>query len=314
MTRIVSFDGGGIRGVISLSLLIALEKDARVALSEKVDVFAGTSTGAIIAVCLAMGMSASQILTLYTQNSRALFKSVDPVLDHLLPLRAKYDNASLKALLQRVVLQATGSADGTLGMLNKKVIIPYIDLDDVKLHRWRLGVRENITQAGKDVSIVDAVMESTAAPTYFPSYQGCIDGGIGANDPCLVAYCFLKGKKVLEKQSSLLSFGTGYTKHFVPKGENWGALSWLFHLNHKKEETIDPLMTVLFDVQEQLPSELCHLVMGEDFQKIDLELKEAIGLDDTSKVAALIQEASDFPKQQSQQWSEIVHWTKMHFV
>ena len=80
MKRILSLDGGGIRGVFSLQVLAAMEELFRrerkrpdLVLADEYDLFAGTSTGAIIATCLAWGMSVSQIEELYLNCGSVIF-------------------------------------------------------------------------------------------------------------------------------------------------------------------------------------------------------------------------------------------------
>ncbi|MEQ1910504.1 MAG: patatin-like phospholipase family protein [Vicinamibacterales bacterium] len=80
MRRILTLDGGGIRGVFSLQVLARIEHIFRTArgrpalvLRDEFDFFAGTSTGAIIATCLAWGMPVSDIEELYVEHGREMF-------------------------------------------------------------------------------------------------------------------------------------------------------------------------------------------------------------------------------------------------
>src|SRR5579883_398279 len=71
--RILSIDGGGIRGIIPASTLIALEQQTGKPVRECFDFLAGTSTGALIAAALAAGLPATQILDIYTQRAHEIF-------------------------------------------------------------------------------------------------------------------------------------------------------------------------------------------------------------------------------------------------
>jgi len=71
--KILSFDGGGIRGVISVVFLNTLEKDTGIAISQNADMLAGTSTGSIIAAALTVGMTPQNILDFYTSMSSEIF-------------------------------------------------------------------------------------------------------------------------------------------------------------------------------------------------------------------------------------------------
>ena len=165
-------------------------------------------------------------------------------------------------------------------------MIPTVKLDEVKLNRWYTEIMTN----GTDVSLIDAMMRSSAAPTYFPSYQGCVDGGMAANDPSMLAYACLNDKGPV----SLLSFGTGYTEYDIPKGEHWGSLSWIIDLDPKHPATKTPLLTMLFDVQDQLPGQLCQLLLGKDYERVNLKLTKTVGLDEVSKIPQLIQWVETF--------------------
>ncbi|WP_420421819.1 patatin-like phospholipase family protein [Simkania sp.] len=188
----------------------------------------------------------------------------------------------------------------SLNQLRQKIVIPAVNLDDVKLHRWRTVVMTDQT----DVSLIDAMMRSSAAPTYFPSYQGYVDGGMAANDPAAFAYAALKNRE----EVSLLSFGTGYTENNIPKGEHWGALSWIIDLDPKNPATKTPLFTMLFDVQDQLPGQTCQMLLGKNYRRINLKLSESVALDDAKKIPELIQDVETYITQNPKEWEATCNW------
>jgi patatin-like phospholipase/acyl hydrolase len=68
--------------------------------------------------------------------------------------------------------------------------------------------------------LVDAVLRTTAAPTYFPIYQGYIDGGVVANNPSLVAYSTLLASEIVQPQDVVvLSMSTGSNPKGIPKSK-----------------------------------------------------------------------------------------------
>src|SRR5262245_47478400 len=69
---VLTFDGGGIRGVLTARLLERLVAD-QPDLLEKTQLLAGTSTGGIIALGLAFGLSPARLVTLYRENGSAIF-------------------------------------------------------------------------------------------------------------------------------------------------------------------------------------------------------------------------------------------------
>src|SRR5690242_15895020 len=83
LKRILSLDGGGIRGMFALQIAAKVERFFRdehgradLVLSDVYDLFAGTSTGAIIATCLAWGMPVREVEQLYLEHGRAMFSRV----------------------------------------------------------------------------------------------------------------------------------------------------------------------------------------------------------------------------------------------
>src|SRR5947208_2018292 len=71
--RILSIDGGGIRGIIPASALVKLEQQLGRPVRECFDFVAGTSTGALIAAAVAAGIPATRILEIYTQRAKEIF-------------------------------------------------------------------------------------------------------------------------------------------------------------------------------------------------------------------------------------------------
>src|ERR1700730_14760528 len=81
LRRILSIDGGGIRGIIPVCALAALEQQLGKPVRECFDFFAGTSTGALVAACLAAGIPAHRILGLYTHLCGKIFTPPKAVAD-----------------------------------------------------------------------------------------------------------------------------------------------------------------------------------------------------------------------------------------
>jgi len=278
-TKVLSFDGGGIRGAITLTFLKSLEKDTGIAVSQKASLIAGTSTGSIIAGALSVGMTPEEVINFYSSMSAEIFKKKDS-LDEFLDLKAKYSSSSLFQALTEAFSSKGIDPKTPLSKLPKPLVIPTVDLDAGSPKRWRM----QILTSSSDISLVDAIMESTAAPTYFPSFNNHIDGGMAANDPSMVAYATAGGA------SSLLSFGTGYTAYDISKGEDWGAFSWIVDLAPKSHASKTPLLTMLSDVQDQLPGQLCALLLGDQYRRVNLALSKSVALDDVSEIPLLIQE------------------------
>jgi patatin-like phospholipase/acyl hydrolase len=303
--KILSFDGGGIRGVIPAYFLQKLEEATGIRLAETTDLLAGTSTGSIIAGALALGMKSEEIVNFYLQKSQEIFSEKHDIIDKFLGLKARFSSQNLYNALQSAFQSQGADPTIALSQLRQQIVIPAVNLDNVKLHRWEAVVMTNQT----DVSLIDAMMRSSAAPTYFPSYQGYVDGGMAANDPSTLACASLEAREDV----ALLSFGTGYTESNIPKGEHWGVLSWIMDLDPKSPATKTPLFTMLFDVQDELPGQTCRMLLGENYRRINLKLTESVGLDDAKKIPELIQHVDDYIAQNLKEWENTCEWVTAQF-
>jgi len=281
--RILSFDGGGIRGLLSARIIQRIEAECPGFLA-KTQVFAGTSVGSFLAVLLAADIDVSEIVDILSNKGDRIFASRgfwDSIthLDEL--IRADYDNKALKAELGILV------GDITLGELSRKVLLPAFLLDNHrdpkytdKPRAWKMKFMHNWEGGDGDVSAVDAMMRSSAAPTYFPSYQGYIDGGMADNNPCMSALArSIKGGAKLE-DISLLSIGTGFNPHYIEGNDHdWGFKQWL---SEKR------LLNVMFDGMIDPPAYQCKQFLNSRFKRFNPVLPEVIDLADIGKVQQLL--------------------------
>ena len=175
--RILSLDGGGIRGYLTILLLEKLE-EKHPGFIDQFDLFAGTSTGSIIALALAYGKSPCEIRSLYESEGKNIFHDslFDNVRDLGFALGAKFGNKNLKSILTDYF------GDAKLEDLKSQVLVSSFDLDhpptESKPRMWKAKFFHNFPGKGSDgcLSCVDVALRSSAAPFYFPSYQGYVDG------------------------------------------------------------------------------------------------------------------------------------------
>jgi len=123
--KILSLDGGGIRGYLTVTLLERMQQ-ARPGFLDQFDLFAGTSIGSILALGLAYGLSPTELRELFDEQGEAIFSDslVDSILDLGFTRGAKYGNDNLKeALVEKF-------GGDRLQDLERQVLIPTFVLED----------------------------------------------------------------------------------------------------------------------------------------------------------------------------------------
>jgi len=210
--RILSIDGGGLRGAIPCAVLVQVEKLTGKPAAQSFDLMAGTSTGAILVACLKKGIPAETILELYKTKAKTIFnRAWFSFLDHFALFASKYSEVGVESVL----LSYLGNT--TIGSDEPRILIPALDFQTGRPKFFK-------TEKDKDVKLAYAARASAAAPTYFPPKDGLIDGGMFANDP---AMCALAEAYKLwgDKDLHMLSLGTGYTP-IKSKPTRGGLLDW----------------------------------------------------------------------------------------
>jgi patatin-like phospholipase/acyl hydrolase len=185
MRRILSIDGGGIKGVFPAAFLANIEQAIGHSAADYFDLIVGTSTGGIIALGLGLGLGANEILSLYQNHADAIFprRNVFGRIAQL--LWPKYDSAPLRAALERTF------ANRRLGESRRRLVIPSFNLETGQVYNWKTAHHPRLEHDYLRTA-VDVAMSTAAAPTYFPTYRTAagvplVDGGVWANNPIAVA-------------------------------------------------------------------------------------------------------------------------------
>ncbi len=200
--KILTLDGGGIRGMMTVEVLAGIEKILRdkqnndkLVLADWFDFFAGTSTGAIVATCLSLGMSTDEIRSFYLASGREMFDKAFL----LKRFRYKYEDEKLAGKLKEVF-----GADTTLGSSKLKTLLMMVMRNATTDSPWPLsnnpGAKYNQpdrADCNLKLPLWQLVRASTAAPVYFPpevidikTHQFVfVDGGITTyNNPSFQAF------------------------------------------------------------------------------------------------------------------------------
>jgi patatin-like phospholipase/acyl hydrolase len=301
--KILSLDGGGLRGLITARLLDRLNNTSEISgwLNE-VDLYAGTSTGGILALALAVGKSPDEICTLYKDKGKKIFDDSiwDDIRDLGKTIGADYDNKNLKTELKRI-FGAT-----KLSEISKKVAIPTFDLDNEAKtpadRTWKPKIFHNFTGEDSDGEALaaDVALYTSSAPTYFPSADGYIDGGVYANNPSIIAIAqaISKSNDIPERAQLddlvMLSAGTGVSLTYIKgKNLNWGYAQW-----------IKPLISVLMDGVAGISDYQANELLAGRYYRLQIvfDPAETIPMDAVGKLDRMDEIASGYDISGTVQW------------
>lgn len=280
--RILSIDGGGIRGILPGVILLEIEKklktetgnqEARIA--DYFDFLAGTSTGGILSLAYLIPgknnrpkFTADDAVNLYLERGDEIFdisfwqkvRSAGGIIDE------KYQADNLEETLQ------DNFGETYLNELIKPCIITSYDIRNGKPHFFKQHKSSNDIFNFK---VKDVARATSAAPTYFETARvknisgspfPLIDGGVFANNPAMVAYSeartmdFGEIKKPAAKDMMILSIGTGSTsKQYAYKSaKDWGLAQW-----------VKPLIEIMMSASSQT----VHYHLKQIFDTLSTDLK-----------------------------------------
>jgi len=279
-TRILSIDGGGIRGIIPGQVLVALERkiiektgnsDAR--LADYFDMIAGTSTGGILTCAYLLPdennrpkFTAEEVVNLYKNKGKVIFQR--HAFKSLITLWGLLDEKYRATGLEKALKEYFG--DYKLSDLIKPSLITAYEITHRKAFFFTshdAGVKS------ADFYLTDVARATSATPTYFEASRvistdmeilSLVDGGVFANNPALCAYAEARKlftrdgseKHICAKDMMILSLGTGSVKkrynHY--RAKNWGMAGWvkpLFDIMMSGvSETVDFQLNQIYDAVE----------------------------------------------------------------
>ncbi len=280
MRRILTIDGGGVRGIIPAVLLADIERRTGRPARETFDFVAGTSSGAVVAAGIAAGIPAQRIVELYLERAPGLFRSL-PIISGLRRLLTGtlYDAERLHRLIVDEI--GTDARDWRLNDSPIDLLVTAKRLADGMPWYFVKDRPANSCRAGS-VRLSDAVTASAAAPTYFRPWViepigELIDGGIGvAGNPvyqaCVEAFVYTDDYDPTE--TIVVSLGTGTFLHRSRPRWLWAWVGWL-------------LSELLRSPSEQ-QTELVHRHYAETpLYRFDTALDREIGLDAVGRLPEL---------------------------
>jgi len=295
--QILSIDGGGIRGVLTAILLERLEEQNPDFLN-KVDLIAGTSTGGLIALGLASGKSPSEARILYEKYGKKVFS--DSLWDNINDLGGLIGASYSIKYLKEVLNAEFGELK--LDQLNTQVLISSFDLDNSPedlgvVRTWKPKFFHNFPGSDSDGQelVVDVALRTAVAPTYFPIYQGYIDGGVVANNPSMCALAQAlhppTGGQILD-DIVLLSMGTGHSPQFINvQNGDWGLLHWAPYI-----------ISVMLEGGAGLADYQCRQLLDKSYLRVNPMLPIPIGMDKVDQIPLLVEIAEMFDINPASEW------------
>jgi patatin-like phospholipase/acyl hydrolase len=256
--KVLSIDGGGIRGLIPAKILAKIEDRTGKPICKLFDMIAGTSTGGILALGLTKPDSdnpkepeyeARELIEIYREHGPRIF--YEPLLERFIDtddfVRPKYDSIGR----DEVITQFFGDTP-----IQKALAEVFLTSYDIELRKPTFftskSEKENIEADNfrkicSGFTMKQAAMATSAAPTYFEPYQirtshptdrgfySLVDGGVFANNPTALAImeAIIDGKKAPEpitlNNIFVVSLGTGSMtrKYSYDTAKNWGLVGWV---------------------------------------------------------------------------------------
>jgi patatin-like phospholipase/acyl hydrolase len=281
LIKILSIDGGGIRGIIPAMVLAEIERIADKPISAMFDLIAGSSTGGIIALALVKPGNdgnpkyrAQDTIKIYEKEGKEIFsrtflhkvKSLGSLTDQ------KYPALGIESVLQSYFNETMLSEALT------DVMITTYDIERRKPFFFKSHYAKDPKRAGYDFLMKKAARSTSAAPTYFEpakidiggleDYYALIDGGIVANNPAMCAYVEARTMFPDNKPEDffLLSLGTGSVTRRLPyeEAQGWGLAGWA-----------KPILSAVYDgVSQSVDYQLKQLLSNQRYYRLQAKLDE----------------------------------------
>lgn len=279
--KILTIDGGGIRGIFPITILAAIERklkndgNPRWQIYHHFDLISGTSTGGIIALGLALGVPAQDILDIYMKHASTIFGSPKSLIGNF--FMAKHKREGLEKLLRETFSKYNNGKDPILKDCKTNVCIPIYDLLQGKFSVCKNAYHKSFVR-DYHIPAYQVALATSAAPTYFDPYSATyidlngteksfsnkVDGGVAANNPTLLA--IIEAQTAFYKElSELKIFSIGTGTQILSDGANrksWGLHYWM--LKNGKTRLIDLFFQAQAQNVENLISLMCNGIDKEN--------------------------------------------------
>lgn len=262
LVKVLSIDGGGIRGIIPAMVLSEIEVRTGKRIAELFDLIAGSSTGGILALGLtkpnAQGKpeyTARDIVNLYKDKGKVIFPS------NVFRRIKSFVNEKYSAVTIEKVLDSY-FGETKLSKALAEVIVTSYDLYQRNTFFFKRSKARQ--DPNRDFKMKDVARATTAAPTYFEPLElkagdrtfVLVDGGLFANNPSMSAYVEAKNLNKDATDFLVVSIGTGQLANRLEykQTKDWGMIEWA-----------QPILNVVFDgVSDCVDYQMNELLSKED--------------------------------------------------
>ena len=237
--RILSVDGGGIRGIIPAYWACEIEKRAHKPISHLFNMLAGTSTGGIVAAGLSFPkadgvtpkFAAYELLDVYRHRGNKIFPATSWLQEKIDIVKSifgsRYQDTGRKGLFQELVGKDSLDQVAKISSALTELVITTANEDCIITTHLFNRFDARYDEYFND-TFVDTLMCTSAAPYYFPSYEiqnkgYFVDGGVHVNNPADVAFSEARRYGISVDRISMVSMGTGA---YVPGLINADETSW----------------------------------------------------------------------------------------
>ena len=284
MFRILSIDGGGVRGIYPAHFLKLLSDQIDGHdLTTVFDLFVGTSTGGLIAAAIACRIPLATVVDLYEKRSKTIFGRKRFTARNT--FRSAYDTAPLRRIVEELFKERL------LGDVQPRIVLPTTDISNGNVFVMKSGYLPSFVR-DRDIRVSDAVLASAAAPLFFDPVRVkeylLADGGIWANNPSLIAYTEAVGKLGQKPEDvRLLSLGTGLGGRYYDVGKatkRWGFATGWDDLK---------LVNLFFNLQSRASENSSMLLLRDQYLRIGFHESNSLPLDDVSEIPRLKAKAGE---------------------
>lgn len=284
--RILSIDGGGLRGIVPVLILREIERRSGKKIYELFDLISGTSTGGLIACGITVSdngqtpkYSLQQIEDIYTTRGKDIFPKRNVVGKFFNSISSLKNPRFSDRGIEKVLTEYFGTKRITDCL--KPILVACFDLYNNEALFFKS--RQAIKNASKNALLKDVCRATSAAPTYLPAYKFsfgnktrvCVDGGVYINNPTVASLVEVSKyhkediygfADICLDDIQVLSLGTGHYSNDIARKrvEGWGLLDWATKITDVMMQAVN--QTADYEARE--------LTEKEDYLRINPNITE----------------------------------------